>query len=205
MVTLATGTALTAVASCDRALTPATDGVNVAPLSFENRARDFDISKGFTPLPSSAVCSVGGGLSQFVLPQAFAATLVASEPSFPDNIDMNTVNETGSEPGRYLYRTHEIGSNAGVSATDPETGETHIVARRADWERFDGIVWTPWGTILAAEEASPSNLRDPDFLNATGGLVYEIDPASGGVHARPAVGSKSHEGSCSPAITCATA
>ena len=196
VVALATGTALTAVASCDSVVTPAKNAGAVAPLSFESRAADFDIRNGFTPLPSSAVCSVGGGLEQIVLPTGFVSTMVASEPSFPDNIDMNTVNETGNDPGRYLYRTHEIAPNAGVSLTDLETGETHIVARRNDWERFDGIVWTPWGTILAAEEINPSasNIPDPDFPAATAGLLYEIDPQSGASHARPAVGVKSHEG-----------
>jgi hypothetical protein len=136
------------VASCDNVAALAANGA--APgLSFERNAADFEISRGFTPLPSSAVCSVGGGLEQVLLPSGFVATLVASEPSFPDNIDMNTVNETGADPGRYLYRTHEIAPNAAVSVTDLETGESRIVARRADWERFDGIVWTPWGRILA--------------------------------------------------------
>jgi secreted PhoX family phosphatase len=196
VLALATGTALTAIASCDGGVTPANNAGSVAPLSFESRAGEFDISTGFTPLPGSSVCSVGGGLSQFVLPQGFAATLIAAEPSFPDNIDMNTVNETGIEPGRFLYRTHEVSRNAGVSVTDLETGETRIVAQRADWERFDGIVWTPWGTILAAEEINPSanNIPDPDFPAATAGLLYEIDPQSGAAHARPAVGVKSHEG-----------
>jgi len=193
MMVVLTGTALTVVASCDDTAAPAANGA--APgLSFERNAADFDVASGFTPLPSSAVCSVGGGLEQILLPSGFVETLVASEPSFPDNIDMNTVNETGAEPGRFLYRTHEIAPNAGVSVTDLETGETHIVARRNDWERFDGIVWTPWGTILAAEEVSPAGVRDPDFPDATAGLVYEINPQTGGVRARPAVGSKSHEG-----------
>jgi hypothetical protein len=163
-------------------------------LAFERHAADFQLSRDFTPLASSAQCSVGGGLEQVLLPTGFVSTLIASEPAFPDNIDMNTVNETGWEPGRFLYRTHELSSNAGVSVTDLETGETRILARRADWERFDGIVWTPWGTILASEEAGPAGLRDPDYPDAENGLVYEIDPASGAVHARPALGSKSHEG-----------
>ncbi len=190
---VATGTALTVVVACNDVVKPAAD-VGPTDLSFERNAADFDVSRAFTPLSSSAVCSVGGGLEQVLLPSGFVATLVASEPSFPDNADMNTVNETGRDAGRFLYRTHEIAPNAGVSVTDLETGETHVVAQRSDWERFDGIVWTPWGTLLAAEEASPAASPDPDFPDATAGLVYEIDPHTGGVHARPAVGSKSHEG-----------
>ena len=193
MMVAASATGLAVVVACGDVAKPVGSGAP-AGLAFERNAADFEISRGFTPLPSSSVCSVGGGLEQVLLPTGFVATLVASEPAFPDNIDMNTVNETGTEPGRFLYRTHEISPNAGVSVTDLETGETRILARRQDWERFDGIVWTPWGTILASEEVSPANLRDPDYPSATGGLIYEIDPSSGAVHARPALGSKSHEG-----------
>src|SRR5262249_6742820 len=190
------GAAVGAVA-CNDSGTSSNNSAEVSNLpAMERNAAPFDLSAGFTPLGSSATCSVGGGLSQFDLPEGFVATLVASEPAFPDNIDMNTVNETGSNPGRFLYRTHEIAPNAGVSVTDLETGETRIVAQRADWERFDGLVWTPWGTLLAAEEINPgpTNVPDPDFPNATAGLLYEIDPLSGAAHARPAVGVKSHEG-----------
>lgn len=183
--------------SCGDPVHPAQAGTEPpGGLAFERNAQLFEISHDFTPLPSSATCSVGGGLSQFVLPSGFVATLVASEPSFPDLPDMSTVNETGRDAGRYLYRTHEVAPNAGVSVTDLETGQTSVVARRADWERFDGIAWTPWGTILAAEEINPSpnNVPDPDFPNATAGLLYEIDPGTGVSHARPAVGARSHEG-----------
>jgi secreted PhoX family phosphatase len=108
---------------------------------------------------------------------------------------MNTLNETGPQAGRFLYRTHETGSNCAVSVTDLLTGETHILAQRPDWERFDGIVWTPWGTILAAEEANPPvAFPDPTVPQAQAGLVYEIDPQTGDAVARPALGSKSHEG-----------
>src|SRR5262245_22986339 len=190
MMVAASATGLAVVVSCGDMARPV-GARTPAGLSFESHAADFEISRDFTPLASSAVCSVGGGLEQILLPTGFVATLVASEPAFPDNIDMNTVNETGAEPGRFLYRTHEISPNAGVSVTDLETGETRILARRQDWERFDGIAWTPWGTILASEEVNPSPtlLHDPDFPNATAGLVYEIDPSTGGVHARPALGS----------------
>jgi hypothetical protein len=94
---------------------------------------------------------------------------------------MNTLNENGPQAGRFLYRTHEVGSNGAVSFTDLWTGETHVLAQRAEWSRLDGIVWTPWRTLLIAEER-------------TGGLVFEIDPDSGVVTARPAIGRTSHEG-----------
>ncbi len=129
-----------------------------------------------------------------VLPAGFVATIVASEPSFPDLPDMHTVNETGGDAGRFLYRTHETGVNSAVSVTDLETGATRTLAQRADWERFDGIAWTPWGTILAAEETAPAALPDPDVPGILNGSVYEIDPRTGISLVRPAIGARSHEG-----------
>jgi uncharacterized protein len=136
----------------------------------------------FIPLASSASCVAGGKGQQLQLPPGYVYTVVAQEGAgFTDLADMNTVNESGPQKGRYLYRTHETGSNGAVSETDLQTGVSRLVAQRADWSRFDGIVWTPWNTILAAEETD-------------GGLVFEIDPASGAAVERPAVGLRSHEG-----------
>ena len=136
----------------------------------------------FEPLLTSAPCTPGGNASQpFVLPAGYSQTIVASEPQFPDVPDMNTVNENGPEAGRFLYRTHETGSNGAVSVTDLLTGATSILVQRPEFGRLDGIAWTPWGSILFAEERS-------------GGLVYEVDPSTGIAVARPAIGRKSHEG-----------
>jgi hypothetical protein len=136
----------------------------------------------FGPLLTSAPCTPGGDASKpFVLPDGFTQNIIASQPQFPDVPDMNTVNENGRQAGRFIYRTHELGSNGAVSVTDLWTGETRILAQRPEWGRLDGIVWTPWGSLLIAEERA-------------GGLVYEIDPDSGAATARPAIGRKSHEG-----------
>jgi uncharacterized protein len=136
----------------------------------------------FEPLLTSAACTPGGNAAQpFLLPEGFTQNVIASEPQFPDVPDMNTLNETGPQAGRYLYRTHEVGSNGAVTFTDLWTGETHLLAQRASWSRLDGIVWTPWQTLLIAEERA-------------GGLVFELDPNSGAATARPAIGLKSHEG-----------
>jgi secreted PhoX family phosphatase len=149
----------------------------------------------FTPLGSSAQCTAGGdATAPLVLPAGYSQTLIASEPDYLDVPDMQTLNETGPFAGRFLYRTHELGSNGGVSVTDLWSGETHVLVRRADWEGLDGIVWTPWGTILFAEERGAASARDPDFPAATAGLVYELDPATAAVTVRPAIGSRSHEG-----------
>jgi uncharacterized protein len=152
-------------------------------------------STPFTPLATSAPCVAGGKGQQMQLPAGYVYTTVAQEGAgFTDLADMNTLNESGPQKGRFLYRTHETGSNSAVSETDLQTGVTRIVAQRADWERFDGIVWTPWNTILAAEEAVVPAAPDPNVPQATSGLVYEIDPATGASVARPAVGARSHEG-----------
>jgi secreted PhoX family phosphatase len=136
----------------------------------------------FEPLLTSVQCTVGGNASQpFVLPDGYSQTVIASQPQFADLPDMNTLNENGPQAGRYLYRTHEVGSNASVSVTDLWTGQTSLLAQQAGWGRLDGIAWTPWGTLLIAEERA-------------GGLVYELDPHSGAATARPAIGRKSHEG-----------
>ena len=150
----------------------------------------------FIPVASSATCSVGGlGGEQLVLPPGYVYTVVAREGAgFANNADMNTVNETGPQPGRFLYRTHETTTNAAVSVTDLQTGVSRILAQRADWERFDSNVWTPWGTLLVGEEANPAALPDPNVPQATAGLVYEVDPNTDGVVARPALGAMAHEG-----------
>lgn len=155
----------------------------------------------FTPQASSSACTNGGDpVNPLVLPAGYAQVILASEPSFADVPDMSTQNETGAQAGRYLYRVHEVGSNGSLSVTDLETGVTKTVARRLDWERLDGIVWTPWNTVLFAEETNAAAFRDPKFPASVAGLVYEVflNPSdltvADSVVARPAIGSKSHEG-----------
>lgn len=149
----------------------------------------------FTPIATSAQCVAGGRAEQIVLPPGFAATQLGIEgPGYPDLADMLTVNETGARRGRFLYRTHETAANGAVSVTDLVSGVTSIVAQRADWERLDGLAWTPWGTLITAEETSLSAQKDPAAPAAIGGHVYEIDPATGASFLRQAVGARSHEG-----------
>ena len=113
---------------------------------------------------------------------------------------MNTVNETGKMAGRYLYRTHEVrlGENAAdvvnakggvVSVVDLKTGETKIIAEdeNKSWTALDGIRWTPWGTILFAEETA-------------GGRLFEMTldkkdlMQAASVDVRPQAGLLGHEG-----------
>lgn len=156
----------------------------------------------FTPLASSAVCTVAGGnpVKPLVLPAGYDQVTVASEPDYADTPDMNTQNENGLHVGRYVYQPHEVGSNGSVSVIDLETGVTKTIAQRADWESLDAMAWTPWGTLLTAEETNASRFKDPQYPQALAGLVYELVPNKSDptvidqIIARPAIGSKSHEG-----------
>lgn len=191
---------------------------------------DFTPFRSFEPVARSSPCTgeAGGATAQpFVLPLGFSQQVVAQEGdgASTDLWDMNTQNESGKDAGRYVYRTHEVGAGSvgggggsQVTVTDLTSGVTKVLAQRSDWERFDGIVWTPWGTLLAAEETRAQTGKDPDVPQAVGGLVYElfVDPSQpdallpgrepisvgdatadmvqDGVRARPALGAKSHEG-----------
>jgi secreted PhoX family phosphatase len=107
-----------------------------------------------------------------VAPDGFTQEVVADETVLDiygggtdDLTDMNVHNETGVDAGRYLYRTHEVGSNGALSVVDLKTGEAKVIAQDAGWRRLDGIEWTAWGTVLFAEET-------------TGGRLFEafLDP-----------------------------
>jgi hypothetical protein len=141
-------------------------------------------------------CTVPGGDPDqpLVLPNKFEQTIIAREPQMAGNPDMQTLNETGPHRGRYLYRTHEVGSNGSLSKTDLVTGFTETGIQRADWEGLDGIAWTPWGTIVFGEETSKQSIPDPQYPDAVGGLMYEYNPETNAVRALPAVGAKAHEG-----------
>lgn len=163
----------------------------------------------FAPLAGPATCvappSTAAGFATykpFVLPEGYSQTIIATElndfrpvaGSSADNVDMMVLNETGPEAGRYLYRTHEVGSNGAVTVTDLRTGTTTLVDKQPHYEALDGIVWTPWHTLLFAEERIVASFRDPRVPNAVGGLVYEYDPRTGTITPLPAVGARSHEG-----------
>lgn len=147
-----------------------------------------------------------------VAPEGFTQRMVADETVLDiygggtdDLADMNTVNETGQQAGRYLYRTHEVGSNGALSVVDLKTGEAKVIAQDAGWRRLDGIRWTPWGTILFAEETTGGRLfeayldrKDPTVITRVevrpragiirhegigigpDGAVYVIDELNGG-------------------------
>lgn len=175
------------------------------------------------PMPFNPIASSAYGMENdadiattpWVIPRGYVQSIVSDERNLDiylgnDWNDMNTVNETGKHAGRYLYRTHEVrgsnsarvdgGSGGAVSVVDLKTGLAREVVGRADWEALDGIVWTPWQTILFAEEVINSVLPDPVAPNAKSGLLYELrldpkDPMSAeSVTVRPMLGALSHEG-----------
>jgi secreted PhoX family phosphatase len=171
---------------------------------------------GFSPLKESAECipEAAGSALPWKLPSGFEQTIIAMEDipqatleDLPDmnqqneeEIDMpNALKDAGVEDntagvGRLLYTTHEVSQGSSVSVADLFTGITVKLAEEDHWERFDGLKWTPWGTLLAAEETITASLADPDSPTSTSGLVYEIDPVTGDHEVKPQLGSLAHEG-----------
>jgi uncharacterized protein len=116
----------------------------------------------FTPLASSA----GPTLDEaepitFGNPEfqqrsiADRTTQLAGKAPNSGNWDMLTVNETGRHKGRYLFTVFETGQS-GVQRHDRWTGRTETI-----WQSlspgghvaFDACYWTPWGTLITAEES----------------------------------------------------
>lgn len=72
---------------------------------------------------------------------------------------MLATNETGPHKGRYLWTVFET-SNSGVQRHDLETGATETVWQSLSPGQsvsFDATYWTPWGTIITAEESWETN------------------------------------------------
>ncbi len=117
----------------------------------------------FTPLAASVV---GGSLPedkpfQLSSPDFIQETLNANDAGaqnggvrLGDNWDMNTLNETGPNAGRYLFTPYETGS-AGVRRLDVTTGkaETIVANGTNGFVVGDASRWTPFGTYLTAEES----------------------------------------------------
>jgi len=188
----------------------------------------------FTPLQASAQKDKpsSGDLDKapWEIPAGYTQIVIADETqldiykNISDWNDMNTVNETGKNAGRYLYRTHEVrprkklfggltkaqtiknfkaAGGGAVSVVDLITGEARIVLQKSYWEAIDGILWTPWGSILVAEESNTQTIPDPALPKAKSGHVYEMmidsdDPMNKNNTAkalfRPQLGALAHEG-----------
>jgi len=177
----------------------------------------------FTPIVGSAYAESTTDAAilnaePWVIPAGYQQVIVSDESDLnlyqngdqsaaSDWPDMNTVNETGKHAGRYLYRTHEVRPGAvtpytggALSVVDLKTGVSKVLVQAPDWEALDGILWTPWRTILFAEEAITAALPDPALPAAKSGLLYELElddkdlMTAKRVTARPLLGSLAHEG-----------
>jgi hypothetical protein len=85
---------------------------------------------------------------------ARSAQLAAGKPN-SGNFDMITSNETGAQPGRFLFTVFETGEG-GVLRHDLWTNQTDTVwyaPNALSHVAFDASYWTPWGTFITAEES----------------------------------------------------
>lgn len=157
----------------------------------------------FKELESSANAADWNAEKPWKLPKGFTQTVVSDESNlniYPEGLDdwhdMNTVNETGKNAGRFMYRTHEVRLGRGnstidsiggtVSVVDLKTGITKVLAQDESYTALDGIRWTPWGTLLFAEETAGGRLFEI-ILNDDMTSAKEIID-------RPDVGRLAHEG-----------
>jgi hypothetical protein len=162
---------------------------------------------GFTPVVESANKKNWDPAAPWLIPKGFEQKIVADETAlniYPgginDWLDMNTLNESGRSAGRFLYRTHEVRCGVrwapfpncanypggAVSVVDLKTGEVSVLAQHPDYQAIDGIRWTPWGTLLFAEETDNGRMFEV--------LLDSDNPVKGTVYERPALGRMAHEG-----------
>lgn len=156
----------------------------------------------FFPIDGSADTATWDPAAPWKIPFGYEQELVSGEAALDiydggrnDWPDMNTVNESGPQAGRFLYQTHEVRSGAeygtppsgAVSVIDLKTGAAKVLAQDPTFDALDGIRWTPWGTILIAEELTDGRL-----------LEIRLDPndrtTATDVIDRPLVGRLAHEG-----------
>jgi uncharacterized protein len=151
----------------------------------------------FTPLTSSA-----GPTANEATPIKFGnlnftqtsiadrhAQLAAGKPNATTTLsasaawDMNTLNETGNNKGRFLFTVFEQGK-AGVQRHNLKTGVTDTLWQsQTNHVSFDASYWTSWGTFITAEEswgAGSSNGRLFELKNPTTapGILNPLTPAS---------------------------
>lgn len=150
----------------------------------------------FTPIHGSANFENWDSSAPWKLPDGYSQAIISDEKSLNiyrngknDFIDMITVNESGPMAGRFMYRTHEIKKKYGgsaVSVVDLKNKTSRILFRDVKFNKLDGIRWTPWNTILVAEEVK-------------GGRLFEVTlnkdmVSTASVDFRPALGLLAHEG-----------
>lgn len=116
----------------------------------------------FTPLAASAGPTADESMPITFGNPAFQQRSIADrETQLADDMpnsgawDMITVNENGKQKGRFLFTVFETGQS-GVQRQDLKTGQTETI-----WQSptpgghvaFDASYWTPWGTLITAEES----------------------------------------------------
>ena len=116
----------------------------------------------FTPLTGSAGPTADESKPITLSNPAFqqesvAARAVQLAQSKPNSgaWDMITVNETGPHKGRYLFTVFET-NQSGVQRHDILTGDTDTIwyaPAPGSHVSFDATYWTPWGTLITAEES----------------------------------------------------
>jgi len=90
--------------------------------------------------------------------------------------DMQTANESGPDAGRYLFTVFETGQ-AGIQRTDLHTRLTTTIWASPTASpalnshvAFDASRWTPWGSLLAAEESWSDDPAQPSIH----GRLFEV-------------------------------
>lgn len=131
------------------------------------RFSDFTpLASSSGPTPDEAVPIVFGNDAFEQRSVADRASQLAADAPNSGNWDMNTVNETGAHKGRFLFTVYETGQ-AGVQRHDVLTGGTDTIwhsLAAGDHVAFDACYWTPWGTLITAEESwttAPAGATSP--------------------------------------------
>ncbi|MEQ1731945.1 MAG: alkaline phosphatase PhoX, partial [Vicinamibacterales bacterium] len=123
----------------------------------------------FTPLPASAGPTADENLPLTLGNPEFRQESIANRWAQFDALkpnglnvrgnasgwDMNTLNETGRQKGRFLFTVFEE-DWSGVQRHDLRTGETDTIwvsPTQSAAVGFDASFWTPWGTLITAEES----------------------------------------------------
>ena len=101
---------------------------------------------------------------------------------FLGNSDMNVLDPSS----RYLFTSHETIERAGVTRIDLIGDQVDVLVQGEEFVKFDDLLWTPWNTLLVAEERINGKLFE--ILNPL------APPDSVVIVPRPAFGVRKHEG-----------
>jgi len=117
-------------------------------------------------------------------PQFTQRTLIARDPAQiqrfdSGHYDMITANESGPDAGRYLFIPFET-NQAGIQRFDLRTqtvvtlwASPVAAPALASYVAFDASFWTPWGSLLTAEEAWTRRSGAPSHY---GRLLEVVNP-----------------------------